>query len=251
MKRFLLSAFIVLFAVLVTNAYSQFSDIKISGGLVTTKILGDNPASKPIIERDTSKPFIIGGSYDVPQNGIFLNFDFALDENQDLIIPVGIEYNFFRSSERIPVTKYVTYLYSNDYDIFSPYLGFKYKFFKFPVANAKAYVEVMFTANFIGSSDFTLHERRYNDSDTTLVFPSKEAVTRFGGRIKIGFEGEIISPVFVDSGISWGAMNFLGRDETHPDDGGRGELLTPLTNFETGESLVQTLNIYLGIKYKL
>lgn len=251
MRRILLLTLLFVLAVSIADVRAQLGNIKVSGGLVTTKILGDNPAAKPIIERDTSKPFIIGGSYDVPQNGIFLNFDIAIDENEDLIIPFGIEYNFFRASERIPVTKFVTYVYSNDVDILTPYTGFKYKFFKFPVANAKAYAEARFTVNFVGSSDFSLHERRYQQSDTTLYFPEKEAVTRLGGRIKIGFEGELLSPVFVDSGISWGFINLLGRDETDPEEGGRGELLTPLTRFETGESLVQTLNIYFSIKYKL
>jgi hypothetical protein len=251
MKRTIILAIILSLLVAVGDAYSQLGNIKVTGGLVTTKILDDNPATKPIVERDTSKPFLIGGSFDVPQNGLFLNFDIALDEGEDFVVPLGLEYHFFRSAERIPVTRYVTYLYKNKIDIQTLYTGFKYKFFRFPASNAKAYLELKLTANFVNSGDFTVEQRRYNQNDTTLVFPSKNATTRFGGNVKIGFEGELLDPVYVDTGVSWGVMNFLGRDETHPDQGGRGELLTPLTNFETTESIVQTLNFFLSIKYRL
>ncbi len=251
MKRFLIITIVLFVTFSAVSVYSQLGKIKITGGLVTTKILGDNAAVKPIIERDTNKPFVIGGSFDVPQNGIFINFDMALDEDEDFIIPFGLEYYFFRSAERVPVTRYVTYLYKNKVDIQTMFTGFKYKFFKFPVSNAKAYIEMKLTANFINSGDFTVNQRRFNQKDTTLAFPSKEATTRFGGNLKIGFEGELLDPLYVDTGVSWGVINFLGRDETHPDDGGRGELLTPLTNFESTENIVQTLNFFLSIKYRL
>jgi len=251
MKRTIIIAITLILTIGTINAYAQLGNIRVSGGLITLKILGDNAAKKPIVERDTNKPFIIGGSFDVPQNGLALNFDISIDEDENFVVPIGIEYYFFSSAERIPLTRYVTYLYKNKVDMQTFYTGFKYKFFKFPVANAKAYIEAKFTANFVNSGDFTVHQRRYNQKDTTLVFPSKDAATRFGGNIKIGFEGELLDPLYIDSGVSWGVINYLGRDDTHTDDGGRGELLTPLTNFETTESLVQTLNFFLSIKYRL
>jgi hypothetical protein len=251
MKRTIIIALLLSLTVSTGAVFAQLGNIKVSGGLVTSRILGDNPATKPIVERDTSKPFVIGGSFDVPQNGLFLNFDVSLDEDDDLIIPFGIEYYMFRSAERVPITSYLTFLYKNSIDMQTIYTGFKWKFFKFPVANAKAYIEAKIAANFIGSGDFTVTQRRDNMSDTTLVFPNKDAATRLGGSIKIGFEGEVLDPIYVDTGVSLGVINFLGRDETLPDDGGRGELLTPLTNFESKESIVQAFNIFLSIKYRL
>jgi len=251
MKRTIIFAIILSLTIAIGTASAQLGKIKVSGGLVTLKILGDNPATKPIVERDTSKPFIIGGSFNVPQNGLFLNFDVSLDEDDDFVIPIGFEYYMFRSAERVPITSYVTFLYKNSVDMPSIYTGFKWKFFKFPVANAKAYIEAKASANFVGSSDFTVTQRRDNMSDTTLVFPSKDAATRLGGSLKLGFEGEVLDPVYVDTGVSIGVINFLGRDDVHPDDGGRGELLTPLTNFESAEGLIQTFNIFLSIKYRL
>ena len=264
MKRFFILTLIFIVVLSTTKLFSQIGNIRVYGGLTTVKILGDNPAVKPIIERDTSKAYIVGGSFDVPQNGLFLVADIALDEEENFVIPLGIEYYFYRSAERIPVSFYITYLYKNALDIQTVFTGFKYKMFKLPASNTKMYAELKVTANFINQADFYREDRLLNQNDTIRVAKSKSNATRFGGNIKIGFEGEIIHPVYIDMGISYGVMNLLGRDTNIPEldangelieGSGRGELLTPVVQsaafLEGSESYVQTLNYFISIKYKL
>jgi hypothetical protein len=68
---------------------------------------------------------------------------------------------------------------------------------------------------------------------------------------RLGIEGEIYYPVFVNTSVGWGAMNLLGRDTRSTANGGRGELLTPVSQNEAGEGVLYHLNFTFMVQVRL
>jgi hypothetical protein len=65
-----------------------------------------------------------------------------------------------------------------------------------------------------------------------------------GGDVKIGFDGNIISDLYINANIAFGVANLLFRDDS------RGELLTPTAIDETKESIVSTMRFGLLLRYE-
>lgn len=223
-----------------------FDNVSISAGVTAIQILGNNPATATMIERDSTKPQIFGGSFDGPQPGISFMLDFSLDEQRKYVIPVGIEHNFFEGLERVPIAKDVTARFRHTNQLTTLKTGFRYSFMKFPFANVIAYTALDARFTFVHQGDY-YQSIEYEQYDSLEVYEAKtkDAATRIGGALRIGFEGDIYEPWYIVCDASWGIMNLLGRDDT------RGQLLTPNTRFEKlVESYVYTFNFQILLQYR-
>ncbi|MEM4260712.1 MAG: hypothetical protein QXG00_05740 [Candidatus Woesearchaeota archaeon] len=241
---------LLLISILTIPGFSQtgfvdFRSIHIIFGLSTSRILGDNPGAKPMVERDTSKPAVNGGSFDGFQPGFVLKLNFKIDKNGNFEIPLGFEYNSLRAAERVPISRYTTATLYHSVDVPAVSIGFNYLFFKFPLANVKAYIGLETRLNFIQSGTWR-REIKYGYLDTTDILERKTKVpaTRLGGIIHLGFEGEISEPLFINTSFGLGAMNLIGRDNS------RGELLTFSRYNELEESIVYNYYFSLMLQYR-
>jgi|DewCreStandDraft_4_1066084.scaffolds.fasta_scaffold00022_273 hypothetical protein len=227
------------------TGFIDFGSIHLLFGLSTSRIIGDNPGAKPMVERDSTKPAINGGSFDGFQPGFVLKMNFKIDKNGNFEIPLGFEYNFLRAAERIPISKYTTATLKHSVDIPAVSIGFNYLFLKFPYANVKAYIGLEARVNFVQSGTWR-REIKYGYLDTTDAkeIKTKVPATRLGGVLHIGFEGEIVEPLFINTSFGLGAMNFFGRDNS------RGELLTFTRFNELEESIVYNYYFNLMIQYR-
>jgi hypothetical protein len=228
------------------SLFSQFKNLSITSGISTISILGDNPGAKSIIERDTTKEPIYGGSFKTPQACFSFQVNVGLDDENKFIVPIGFEYVYFNALERIPAATQLTVYLRHSISVPTFYTGFQYQFMKFPLANVKAYAGLEARASFVQEGVF-YRRFYYHALDSSFIYESKtkDAATRFGAVVRLGFQGEVIDPWFVNFSAAYGVMNLLGRDDK------RGELLTPLTNFETKESLVFNFHLALLIQYRL
>jgi ribosomal protein S6 len=132
--------------------------------------------------------------------------------------------------------------------------GFEWSFIEFPWAFARAYVGAEARLLFVGENSIT-RDIKTLVADTIIqrveVFNGKSAATRLGAMARIGIEGEIYYPVFVNTSVGWGAMNLLGRDTRSTAEGGRGELLTPVSQNESGEAILYHLNFTFMVQVRL
>ncbi|MDQ1266145.1 MAG: hypothetical protein QG635_1297 [Bacteroidota bacterium] len=236
----ILSAFTV-----VSNA--QFmKKVDIAGGLSTCYILGDNPASLPMLQRDENKPAVQGGGFGIREPGFGLAATFNLDEEGDWRMPVTFDYYIFRSAQRVPVYRTLTALLYNEYDVASLSLGAKYSVLYFPLGNANIYIGAEAKGNIISQSTYKKRHDYQNDAlDTMAVYHWKDAAFRIGAAARIGLEGEIWGPWMINTSIAIGAMNLLLRDDS------RGELLTPEKYLEDKETIMYNIFFSLLLQYKL
>lgn len=242
---FLIFVLMLNLPILAQTGFIDFRSVSILFGLSTSRIIGDNPGAKPMVERDSTKPAVNGGSFDGFQPGIVLKLNFKIDKQGNFEIPIGFEYNFLRAAERIPISKYTTASLNHSVDIPAISIGFNYHFLKFPLANVKAYIGLETRLNFIQSGIWR-REIRYGYLDTTDILERKTKVpaTRLGGVLHLGIEGEISEPVFINTTFGIGAMNLIGRDNS------RGELLTFSRYNEIEESIVFNYYFSLMIQYR-
>ena len=214
---------ILLMMTLSGSMYAQFvKGFSVGWGMKTTELIGNNPASKPFSESDPNKPPLFGGGFDGPQAGMELLFEFPVGENNDFVIPLGIDYTFYRGLQRIPQTYYVLQDLENSIDVSSLSLGLNYAVKKYSIANAKIYVGIEAKTSFIGKNVFTI-ETNYHDLDSVEILKSsmKESCVRLGASLKFGLEGEIAQNWYVNIHGTLCILNLVGRNDT------RGELLTP------------------------
>lgn len=245
---------IIVLLILLTLSISSSAQFKkgfsVAWGIKTTELLGNNPATLPFTERDPLKPPLFGGGFNGPQPGMELLFEFPVGDNNDLVIPLGIDYTFYRGLQRIPQTYYILQDLENSVDVSSISLGLNYAVQKYSIANAKIYVGIEAKTSFIGKNVFTI-VTNYHDLDSveTLSTSLKESCVRLGCAIKLGLEGEIAPNWFVSMHGTLGILNLVGRNES------RGELLTPYKktafSFENTESFVYTLQYAFLIQYRL
>lgn len=245
-KRLELIILLLTLIVFQSPTFAQFSNLSITSGISTISILGDNPGAKSIIERDTTKEPIYGGSFKTPQACFSFQVNVGLDNENKFIVPIGFEYVYFNALERIPAATQLTVYLRHSISVPTFYTGLLYQFMKFPLANVKAYAGIEARASFVQEGVF-YRRFYYHALDSSFIYESKtkDAATRLGATIRLGFQGEVIDPWYVNFSAAYGIMNLLGRDDK------RGELLTPLRNFETKESLVYNLHFALLIQYRL
>ncbi|MDX9790686.1 MAG: hypothetical protein RBT61_07650 [Candidatus Kapabacteria bacterium] len=231
------------------NIYAQLqSKINFAFGVVTTDILGDNPAKKPMVATNTSQDAVTGGSFKYTQPGLRLKTTYIIEEMPNLRFQGNIDYLFFGGKERVVINSKIVHYLTHDINIASLGFGAEYVWADLDFANAKLYSGI----NILLSSFHNIGAEIYEDYlelpqfSQTKKLPSKDAALRLGGTVKlIGVEGRLRQNFFVNTGVSIGSLNLIGRDDA------RGELLTPLALLETGESMVHILQVYISLQYNM
>lgn len=247
-------------------AKAQFKNMKITAGIQTSGILGDNPATWPILERDTNIKHDVGGGFGGNQLGFSLRANFGFDTTESsspietsnlgkflkyissrVVIPFGIDYTIYQAKERVPIELQTTLYMRHTVQVPTFVLGLNYYLFKFPIANVKAYTGIEARAAFLLQGDF-YRRISYPDHDDIIDTKAKDATFRLGGAFRFGVEGEIKGPWYVNISCAFSALNILGRDDA------RGELLTPISppkTYEPQETMVYQVHYAIMLQYKL
>jgi len=250
-KLILLSAIILIVTSQLSFAQSNVYnyDYSIGLGFTTSKILGDNPAVNTISPINTKSP---GGSFNGAMPGALLMGQYKLDEVGDWRLVGGLNYTAYAARERLPREK-VTYRLKNNLDIISPLVGINYTLIRFPSAMSSIYIGAEARYNYIFGQSFVVEADFVDTGEiTTQVRDTKDAVSRMGGLVKIGLEGELHENYMIN--VSWGvdALNLLGADDS------RGQLLTPYIpdentttlGFEQEEQLTYNFFFSIMIQYR-
>jgi hypothetical protein len=248
-----LAVIIACISVLSTNAAAQVR-FRVAAGLSTDWITSDNPAVYRLASSQNTTPDeTYGGAFDGAQMGWGLRGYIDLDKQKKFRIPVGLDYFMYKGAQSIVGETYSIRV-THENALTAALAGFEWSFVEFPWAFARAYVGAEARMLFVGENTIT------RDSKTLVadsivqrveVFNGKSAATRLGAMARLGIEGEIYYPVFVNTSVGWGAMNLLGRDTRSTANGGRGELLTPVSQNETGEGVLYHLNFTFMVQVRL
>jgi hypothetical protein len=223
-----------------------FSRFSVALGLSTLWILGNNPNSTPIYNRDTTAKYLYGGGFNGSQPGIMLQCTYTIDDDSRFVIPFGVDYTFFSTGERVPQPNNVLYWFTNSSNVTTPFIGLNYFFWKIPNINVRTYLGVEFRASLIPQGTYTWeYQDKPNHIDSTTTIKTKNQIQRYGGDFKLGVEGVLIHPFYLNTSIGIGAINVLGRDNNH------GELFTPIKDLDMNtETLTYNLYFTLLLQYK-
>jgi len=234
--------FLLLFLFSYALSFAQLKDFAIEFGTCPTSVFGDNGATSVFI--NPQKSTTIGGGFFGFQNGIYLRGIWQKSD-ANFAIPIGFEYIFYRAYHRVPYAPKVTLYLRHFIDVPTVTLGFRYYLFKLPFANVKCYSEIDARGSFVGKSNYSVRID-YEAFDSTLVksVSYKNAVFRFGGDFRIGFLGEVVYPWYVNIFTNVSYVNLLGRNNK------RGELLTPVPDYEPKENPVYNFQLGIGVYYK-
>lgn len=244
MKKIIL--FLILISVQNLSSKADFFDgYAIGAGFSTVSILGDNPAKLPIIQNDTNKKFVYGGSFDAVQSGFATRL--TLYKGEKIRIPVDIDLTIYSSGERYPVSGLLTVYYWHEVHNLSIGTGFHYVLTHLDWAQADIYSGIDLRGNIITKSELTYrdHWRNSPNRDTSYVVNRKSGAFRLGSFVRLGIDGKLKSKLRIDASVGLGLLNILPRDDK------RGELLTPLQYFEKKEQIVPIVNFVLLLKYSL
>lgn len=222
-----------------------FDAYSIGAGISTFSILGDNPAKLPIIQNDTAKRFVYGGSFDAVQSGFATRL--TLYKGEKIRVPVDIDFTIYSSGERYPVSGLLTIYYWHEVHNLSIGSGLYYVITHLDWAKTDIYAGADVRGNIITRSELTYrdHWRNAENRDTSYVVNRKSGAFRIGSFARLGLEGQLKSKLKIDASIGVGVLNLFPRDNK------RGELLTPLQYFEKKEQIVPILNFMLLLKYSL
>ena len=81
--------------------------------------------------------------------------------------------------------------------------------------------------------------------DEIYKIAPKDDAMRIGALLKLGVEGRLRDNFYINAGGAIGFMNIIGKNNN------RGELLTPIAMFETQESNILSLQVFILIQYNL
>lgn len=231
---------------------------RVSAGLSTDWIISDNPAVQRIVPQTDSDSLSVdapyGGSLDGMQVGWGIRCYADLDKQKTFRVPFGIDWHQLSGTQSIIAPTYAARV-THNVDIWTVHAGFEYAFVEFPLAFARAYVAGELRGSIIGPNRFiastkTINEETREISETVREGEGKPAVFRLGGMVRLGVEGEIYYPLFLNTSIAYGAMNLFFRDD-RPTPEGRGELLTPTRISEPREQLLQHVNFTFMLQIRL
>ncbi len=228
------------------NLQAEFFDsYAIGAGFSTVSILGDNPAKLPIIQNDTNKKFIYGGSFDAVQSGFATRL--TLYKGDRIRIPVDLDLTIYSSGERYPISGLLTVYYWHEVHNLSIGTGLHYVLTYLDWAEADIYSGIDLRGNIITKSELTYrdHWRNSPNRDTSYIVDRKSGAFRFGSYARLGIDGKLKNKLRIDASVALGLLNIIPRDNK------RGELLTPLKIFENKEQIVPVLNFVLLLKYSL
>ncbi len=231
---------------LLADVIFDYRGFAIGGGISTVKLLGENPAKLPIIQTDTTKEGIYGGSFQAVAPGLELRGTMYFGEDEFLRIPVGLSWTSYSSGERFPISALMTVNYWHSVQNLALRTGAQLVLYKLDWANAKLYSGLDLDLNYIFNGEITYKERyiEFPQRNLKIVRKTKDNTFRLGSNLRLGVEGDLIKKWQVNTSVAVGAMNLIGRDKK------RGELLTPFTFFEETEQMLYTFNVSVMVQYK-
>lgn len=219
------------------------SRLYLAGGVTTYWINGYNPGSQPLFPKDTTEVF--GGGIYGQQPGLSLKAIYMIDTGRIYRLTLGGDYFFVSGGQRIE-EEFFSLTARHTLNIMAISGGFEYAFATIPLANARVYAGVEGRFSFLENIRF---ESRlfYKDFDSLVVRnrEAKESAMRFGTTLRLGVEGEIFDPAYVNISVAYNAINMFNRDDN------RGELLTPQNFAEQKESVVGNLFFSFWLQYRL
>lgn len=218
---------------------------QVAGGLATTWIVGSNVAQEGLIPQDTIDK--VGGGFNGQQLGASLRLIYGMNEANTIRLNTGLDYYFLRGTQRLS-GKAAQGFVNTETDLPTIALGIDYAFVEYPPGNARIYAGLEARGTFIISRPSTLRLIRLGEQEPFQqeVFASKENTFRAGGAVRLGIEGEIFHPLFVNISTAYGVANLIGRNDA------RGELLTPaaVTADESGENFLHTMFFSFLLQYR-
>lgn len=220
-----------------------FPEIHIALGLTTSWLNGANPAGATIFPKDTINT--IGGGFIGQQPGIAVRGLFIMDSARRFRVTAGLDYIWYTGPQRLEGAGY-TFTARHTIDVPTAVLGFEYAFLKLPLANAKIYGGI--EARYAFVSDGTFRRKvvyKLVDKIQDETFSTKTDVQRLGAALRLGIEGELLDPVYVNISGAYGAVNLLGREDT------RGELLTPTNLAEKQENILGNIFFTMMVQFRL
>jgi hypothetical protein len=220
-----------------------FGEYYVGIGLAGVNIFDSNPAWDPINSRD-----VIGGSFDGVENGFSISAATNLDENSTWMLPFSFEWLFLSANEQYVRASYQKEFWNHQIDLQKISTGIQWNFCTFPFKDVRAYMGLEVKAVLVNNQELTV---KYKNTTTGVLveeernYKVKDAAVRLGGEYKIGFRGELAHNLYLNVFAGYECLNLLGRDDN------RGELLTPLSTYETEEGLVSGIHYNFIIEYKL
>ena len=251
-KHHLLLLVLTILAAVSVEAQVRF---RVATGISTDWITNNNPAVFRIAggEDTSSATNTFGGAFDGAQMGWGFRAYEDLDKQKKFRIPLGVDFYSFKGSQSIKGESF-TYRVTHQNTLWTGLTGFEWSFVEFPWAFARAYLGVEARVLSVGENTITRSGVVIIEGEPITQgdeFNGKPSALRLGGLVRLGLEGEIYYPVFVNTSIGWGAMNLIGRDERPTSEGGRGELLTPVSLNESGESIVYHMSFTFMVQVRL
>ncbi len=254
LSQVLVSVFLV--SSLSFTANAQFPEVHIAGGFTTHSFIGDQIAANPLVAHDSLS--LPGASFNGQQLGATIKAIVYLDSDKKFRMPIGVDYVRYFGAQRIEVSKFYRIQLFNSLHTITPTLGLDYALLKLPLANANLYTGVELRGTFITNTqlaqeDYFNYYKTVNgfelfDRDSLFKvseIANKPNTFRLGGVVKLGVEGKIQDPVYLNISLSYGSPNLFGRDNN------RAELFTPNNTFETMESVVSQLFFHFLLQYRL
>ncbi len=259
-RQIMIIGMLALLFVLSANQTAAQIRYRVAGGLSTDWITSDNPAVYRLASSDTSTSPAneFGGALDGMQVGFGVRMYADLDAQKKFRIPVGVDVYTFSGVQAVNANTYKLRI-RHDVDVFTGIVGFEYSFLEFPLAYARVFVGTEIRPLYVAPNNIITDEM-YVGSDGSIEstvhkeYSGKPSAFRLGGMIRLGIEGEIYYPVFLNTSIGYGVMNLIGRD-TRPTsedgNGGRGELLTPRSINEATEQMLSHVNFTFMVQVRL
>lgn len=254
-KVWIIGAVVVLLVAAVGTTEAQIR-YRVATGLSTDWITSDNPAVYRLASSDTTTnpENEFGGALDGMQVGWGVRMYADLDAQKKFRVPFGLDVYMFSGVQAVNSSDYKLRL-RHDVNVYTGIIGFEYSFIEFPLAYARAFAGVEVRPLYVAPNRIV--------NDLTKVSPEGQIVTthseyngkpgrfRVGGMARIGIEGEIYYPVFLNTSVGYGVMNLLGRDSdpTNPDF--QGELLTPRNTNEFTEQMLTHVNFTFMVQVRL
>jgi len=255
-KHHVTSSLVLLAALLMATTFATSQvRYRLAAGMSTDWITSDNPAVYRITGQqnnpDPNQAF--GGALDGMQMGWGIRLYADLDKQKKFRVPIGIDYYGFSGVQAFTAETFSLRI-RHDVDVFTGLIGFEYSFVEFPLAFARAFAGVEVRPLWVAPNSINQIERTITPSgivENNRTYSGKDGAFRVGGMVRLGIEGELYYPVFLNTSVGYGVMNLLNRDERSTANDGRGELLTPQRLNENGERMLSHVNFTFMIQVRL
>lgn len=221
-------------------------NFQVTGGLTTMWIVNENAALESIQPRIGE--YLFGAGFDGQQLGVSVRLLYGIDTANRIRINTGLDYYFLRGVQRNQYTASASF-YTYGVNMPTVVLGGEYAFVQYPPGNARIYGGLELRGAF--TSAIPISQKLIRLSDNSVLQSEngfvKDNAFRLGGAVRLGIDGELSDPIFVNMSVAYGVVNLIGRDHT------RGELLTPDNNdftYDTHEGYIHNIISSFLIQYR-